>query len=167
MEKRGNSLESEITNVVKIFLEKTKDKEIELISHFDTDGISSAAIMIQTLKKLDKKFSVKIVKRLEEDFIPTLSKNKIGDDVEDENFCLSCVAGCVISSNKTCKLAHKLEYYDGLINELIKRQVDTEKPIYEVIDKIDFIEKKNSDDLFKDVEGMIRGDFKEGEFIRF
>lgn len=77
MEKRGNSLESEITTVVKIFLEKIKNKDIEIISHFDTDGISSAAIMIKTLKKLDKKFSVKIVKRLEENFIQTLSKNKV------------------------------------------------------------------------------------------
>ncbi len=77
MEKRGNSLEAEIKKTVQKFLEKSKNKEIEVISHFDTDGISSAAIMIKTLKKLDKKFSIKIVKRLEENFIQTLSENKI------------------------------------------------------------------------------------------
>src|SRR4030042_3214229 len=77
MEKRGNSLEYEITKVVEKFLEKIKNKPIEIISHFDTDGISSAAIMIKTLKRMDKKFSVKIVKRLEEDFIENLSSEKI------------------------------------------------------------------------------------------
>jgi RecJ-like exonuclease len=76
MEKRG-TLESEITKIVQKFLEKTKNKGIEVISHFDTDGISSAAIMTKTLKKLDKNFSVKIVKRIEEGFISTLSKDKV------------------------------------------------------------------------------------------
>ena len=80
MEKEENnqqSLESEITRIVSIFLEKTKNKEIQLISHFDTDGITSAAIMIQTLKQLDRSFTLKIVKSLEEDFIKNLKKNKI------------------------------------------------------------------------------------------
>ncbi len=77
MEKGENSLEKEIKVVSKKFLEDSKDKEIFLISHFDTDGIASAAIMIQTLKKLDKGFSVKIVKRLEEEIIYDLPKNKL------------------------------------------------------------------------------------------
>ena len=76
MEKRG-TLESEIIKIVQRFLEKIKSKEIEVISHFDTDGISSAAIMTKALKRLDKKFSVKIVKRLETDFISTLPKDKL------------------------------------------------------------------------------------------
>lgn len=74
---REETLESEISRISKEFIEKTEDKEIEIISHFDTDGISSAAIMIKTLKKLDRKFSVKILKRIEENFISTLSKKKI------------------------------------------------------------------------------------------
>ena len=56
---RGN-LKSDIKKLVEKFtayLEKGK-KEIFLVSHFDTDGITSAAIMIQALKKLDKTFSV-------------------------------------------------------------------------------------------------------------
>jgi len=77
MEKRKNSLEQEISKIAKKFLEESKDNQIEIISHFDTDGISSAAIMIKTLKKLDKKFSVKILKRIEKGFISTLSKNKL------------------------------------------------------------------------------------------
>ncbi len=66
-----------IKDTAKKFLEKTKDKEIFLVSHFDTDGITSAAIMIQALKRLDKKFTLKILKSLEEDFICQLPKNKI------------------------------------------------------------------------------------------
>ena len=75
--KKEAILESEIETISKKFLEKVKDKEIEVISHFDTDGITSAAIMIKTLKKLDKIFSVKILKRIEEGFISTLPKNKV------------------------------------------------------------------------------------------
>ncbi len=75
--KRGNSLEDAIKGVSKKFLEDSQDKEIFLIGHFDTDGITSTSIMIQTLKKLDKRFSVKIVKRLEEEMIYELPKNKL------------------------------------------------------------------------------------------
>lgn len=74
--KKGGLKES-IKDISKIFLEKTKEKEIYVISHFDTDGISSAAIMIKTLKKLDKKFSIKIIKSLDENFINHLPKEKI------------------------------------------------------------------------------------------
>ncbi len=77
MKKEEISLEEKIKNVVKEFLEKSKDKEIQIISHFDTDGITSAAIMVQALKRLDKKFSLKIVKSLEEQFIYDLPKNKL------------------------------------------------------------------------------------------
>ncbi|MBU0894066.1 MAG: DHH family phosphoesterase [Nanoarchaeota archaeon] len=76
MKKEGINLEKQIDNLVQKFNENP-DKEIQVISHFDTDGISSATIMIQTLKKLDKKFSLKIVKSLEEQFIYDLPKNKI------------------------------------------------------------------------------------------
>ncbi len=75
--KRGNSLEEEIKLIAKKFLEESKNIEIQIISHFDTDEITSATIMIQTLKKMDRKFSVKIVKNLEKDFIYSLPKNKI------------------------------------------------------------------------------------------
>ena len=73
MEKRGNnqeeSLEQSIERVAKEFLKKTENKEIKVISHFDTDGITSASIMLQTLKKMDKSFSVQIIKGLEKEFI--------------------------------------------------------------------------------------------------
>ncbi|MBU4069366.1 MAG: DHH family phosphoesterase [Nanoarchaeota archaeon] len=77
MEKRQQSLEFEITSIVEKFLKAIEEKEIQVISHFDTDGITSATIMIQTLQELDKKFSVKIVKSLDKELIENLSKDKI------------------------------------------------------------------------------------------
>lgn len=70
-------MEKEVEEITKKFLEKSENKEIYIISHFDTDGITSATIMIKTLKKLDKKFSLKIVKNLEKDFIYQLPKDKL------------------------------------------------------------------------------------------
>jgi RecJ-like exonuclease len=76
MEKREGSLEKSMKDSVEKFLQVSKDREILVVSHFDTDGISSAAIMIQALKIMDKKFSLKILKRLDPEFIYKLEKNK-------------------------------------------------------------------------------------------
>lgn len=70
-------LENEIKPFVKKFLEVSKKKEIYIVSHFDTDGISSAAIMIQALKNLDRTFTLKIQKSLEPAFIKNLPKEKL------------------------------------------------------------------------------------------
>ncbi|MFH1889827.1 MAG: DHH family phosphoesterase [Nanoarchaeota archaeon] len=77
MEKIGDSLKEDIKKKAEKFLERTKNKEIFLISHFDTDGITSATIMIQTLRKLDRKFTVKILKSLEEKFVRKLPRDKV------------------------------------------------------------------------------------------
>jgi len=74
---KSSNLESEIELIANKFIEKTLNEDILVISHFDTDGITSATILIQTLKKLDKRFSVKIVKRLETETISTLPKDKV------------------------------------------------------------------------------------------
>ena len=58
-----------VEQFTKEFLEYSKDKPIRIISHYDTDGITSASILAKTLKRLDKKFTIKIVKGLEEDTI--------------------------------------------------------------------------------------------------
>jgi RecJ-like exonuclease len=70
-------LESQIELVANKFAEAISNKEILIISHFDTDGITSATILIQTLRKLDKRFSVKIVKRLEEEMFNKLPNDKV------------------------------------------------------------------------------------------
>lgn len=92
MKEVKNSLETEIKEMAKKFLEKSKDKEIQIVSHFDTDGITSATIMVQTLKKMDKRFSLKIVKRLEEQFIENLTKNKLTIFLDLASGSLDCLA---------------------------------------------------------------------------
>ena len=57
------------------FLEQTSDKKIQIISHFDTDGITSAAILTKTLERLEKHFSTKIVKALDQREIDCLPEN--------------------------------------------------------------------------------------------
>jgi len=74
--KKEEMLEERVLNVKEKFLKEIEDDEIQIISHFDTDGITSAAIMIQTLQKIDKKFSLKILKALNKKEIEKLDKNK-------------------------------------------------------------------------------------------
>jgi len=77
MEIINKFLENEIKPFVKKLLEHSENKEIYVVSHFDTDGISSAAIMTRALQRLDKTFTLKIQKSLEPQFIRDLPKNKI------------------------------------------------------------------------------------------
>jgi len=66
---------------IKAFIEKldalSKTKPIKVISHFDTDGITSAAIFSRALQRWNKKFSLQIVKGLEEQFIKDLPEDHI------------------------------------------------------------------------------------------
>jgi RecJ-like exonuclease len=57
--------------------ELSKSKPIRVISHYDTDGITSAAIFSRALQRWNKKFSLKIVKGLDEDIIKSLPENEI------------------------------------------------------------------------------------------
>ncbi|MEK6891474.1 MAG: DHH family phosphoesterase [Nanoarchaeota archaeon] len=66
-----------IKEVAKQFLQKTENKAIQVISHHDTDGITSASIMTQALYRLGRPFSVRIVKQLEESTILELSQNSV------------------------------------------------------------------------------------------
>jgi RecJ-like exonuclease len=57
--------------------ELSKTKGLRVISHYDADGITSAAIMSRALQRWQKKFSMHIVKGLEEDFIKKLPENEV------------------------------------------------------------------------------------------
>ncbi len=72
-----NLLEVKLNYVKNSFMNQIKGESIQVVSHFDTDGITSAAIMIKTLKRLDQKFSLTIVKSLTPNFIHSLDKSKI------------------------------------------------------------------------------------------
>lgn len=50
-----------------------QQKPIRVISHHDTDGITSAAIFARALQRWNKRFSLQIVKNLEKPFIDKLS----------------------------------------------------------------------------------------------
>jgi RecJ-like exonuclease len=66
-----------ISIMSKEFIDLTKNKNIRLISHYDTDGITSAAILAKTFKRLDKKFTLRIVKGLEKSIVlEELSRNR-------------------------------------------------------------------------------------------
>jgi len=58
-----------ISSLAKEFLETAGNKPVRIISHYDTDGITSAAIMIQTLKRLQKNFSLRIVKGIDKNIL--------------------------------------------------------------------------------------------------
>jgi len=59
----------EVKQFTEEFLKLSENKPIRIISHYDTDGITSATILAKTLKRLDKKFTLKIVKGLEKQTI--------------------------------------------------------------------------------------------------
>ncbi len=61
----------------KDFLEKSKCKKIHIVSHYDTDGISSAAILLKTMRRLQKQFSLKIIKQLSEEEIKLFPEDRL------------------------------------------------------------------------------------------
>lgn len=58
-----------IENLSKEFMSIATKKPVRLISHHDTDGITSAAILSKAFKRLDIKFSIKILKGLEDEVL--------------------------------------------------------------------------------------------------
>lgn len=55
---------------------KSENKMIQIVSHYDADGISSAAIIVSTLIKLNKDFHLTIVNRIKADLISELKERK-------------------------------------------------------------------------------------------
>src|SRR3989344_2249614 len=55
------------------------EKPIKIISHIDTDGITSASMLVRTLQKLDKNFSLSFVKQL---------SHKILSQLKQENYSI-------------------------------------------------------------------------------
>lgn len=66
-----------IENLANEFQELSKDKKILVISHYDSDGITSAAIISQALERLDRKFTIRILKQLDEEAINSLPETEI------------------------------------------------------------------------------------------
>ena len=70
-------MQKQIISAVEKIINLPKEKPIKIISHYDTDGITSAAIFSRALQRLGLKFSLKIVKGLETEFIKSLPENHI------------------------------------------------------------------------------------------
>lgn len=58
-----------IQKVSENFITQTENKPLRIISHHDTDGITSAAILTKTFQRLNRKFSVRIIKGIDEEII--------------------------------------------------------------------------------------------------
>ena len=103
----------EIKNFTKNFLQETKDERINLVSHFDTDGITSAAIFTKTLERLSRQFSVKILK--------TLTKEEIEKFPENETIVLLDLGSSHL--NELSKLNNKIFIID---HHEIKNQIPSQ-----------------------------------------
>lgn len=57
--------------------EISKTKPLKIISHNDTDGITSASIFATVLQRWDKQFSLEIVKTLDKEFIESLPEDHL------------------------------------------------------------------------------------------
>jgi RecJ-like exonuclease len=57
--------------------ELSRTKPIRIISHYDTDGITSAAIFSRAMQRWNKTFSLSITKELSEEYIKSLPENNI------------------------------------------------------------------------------------------
>jgi single-stranded-DNA-specific exonuclease len=68
---------NEVGDFAKKFLDCSGNKKIHLVSHFDTDGITSATILAKTFGRMGKQFSVKILKQLTEEEIKSLPKDRL------------------------------------------------------------------------------------------
>lgn len=66
-----------INNFAKEFIRLSEGKQIRIISHHDTDGITSAAIIAKTLKRLNLRFSIKIIKGIDQEILDSeLKRNE-------------------------------------------------------------------------------------------
>lgn len=66
---------NQIKKAIESIDSNSKLKPIKIITHFDTDGITSAAIFTRSLQRWGKKFSLEIVKSLDEEYLKKLPEN--------------------------------------------------------------------------------------------
>ncbi len=77
MELLSAQLHDRLNQIAEEFLKIPKDMEVQIVSHFDTDGITSAAILVKAMKRFDRKFSIRIVKNLTEEVILKMDNRKV------------------------------------------------------------------------------------------
>ncbi|MFH1802207.1 MAG: DHH family phosphoesterase [archaeon] len=70
-------LDEKIKEAISRIEELSAQKELTVISHFDTDGVTSAAIFSRALARWGKNFSMQIVKSLDEELVRALPDDKV------------------------------------------------------------------------------------------
>jgi single-stranded-DNA-specific exonuclease len=70
-------MKEEIRSAVQKLLDFSINKKIRLISHYDTDGITSAAIFARALQRQRRNFTLTTVKNLEQPYIESLPVDEI------------------------------------------------------------------------------------------
>src|SRR3989344_5626084 len=69
-------MKEKVKEVVQKINALSEKKHLRVISHHDTDGITSAAIFSRALHRWNKKFTLQIVKNLDKPFIDSLSEKE-------------------------------------------------------------------------------------------
>src|SRR3989344_2273127 len=64
-----------MNNLIKNFVDEFRkiDEPVRVISHLDADGLSSAAIILKTLRRNENEFILSIVRQLDENIVKELS----------------------------------------------------------------------------------------------
>ncbi|MFH1425423.1 MAG: DHH family phosphoesterase [archaeon] len=75
--KEGLMLIDKIKGAVKKIDSLSRSKSLRVISHFDSDGITSAAIFARALFRWGKKFNLEIVKGLDEEYVKNLGDEEV------------------------------------------------------------------------------------------
>jgi single-stranded-DNA-specific exonuclease len=70
-------MQKKIKDAIEKLKSLSEKKPIKVISHFDTDGITSAAIFSRSLQRWGKNFSLQITKGLDEHFIEALPDSHV------------------------------------------------------------------------------------------
>jgi len=68
-------MQNEIKRVISEIDKISEKKPLKVISHNDTDGITSAAIFSRVLQRWNKKFTLEIVKNLDKEYIDSLGED--------------------------------------------------------------------------------------------
>ncbi len=97
-----------LKEATKNFVEESKNKRIKVISHYDTDGITSAAIISKLLKKIDAKFTIQIVNQIDNEFISSLN----GTDNNDMLMFLDLGSSHINEISKLNKKTFILDHHE-------------------------------------------------------
>jgi RecJ-like exonuclease len=104
--------------------------KIKVFSHYDTDGITSAAIMCKTLQRQDKSFSIEIVKQANKKLINSLSETSA-----DIIFFLDLSAD-LEELKKTDKEIFILDHHEVVIKGEIPENITLINPIIDEEEKL-------------------------------